>query len=129
MDCPASYGNKYIMDLVIKPVLKELQNYFDDLQCTTKYASKRGRPVTGYTFTFTPENRNYGSDQDQVQVEKKSRKKDSKNSFTNFHQRTYDYDALEEILSDKPTAPTVEAPEPNQYDDELREQLKNLLGK
>ena len=55
MDCPISYSNKYVMDLIIKPVLKELQNYFIDLQCTVQYAHKRGRPVEGYIFTFKPE--------------------------------------------------------------------------
>lgn len=55
MDCPASYSNKYIMDLIIKPVLKELQNYFQNLKCTVQYEHKRGKPVSGYIFTFTPE--------------------------------------------------------------------------
>lgn len=53
--CPISYNNKYVMDLIIKPVLKELQNYFTDLQCTVQYAHKRGRPIEGYIFTFKPE--------------------------------------------------------------------------
>ena len=43
------------MDLIIKPVLKELKSYFVDLQCTVNYEHKRGRPVAGYTFTFKPE--------------------------------------------------------------------------
>ena len=55
MDCPVSYSTKYMMDKIIKPALKELQNYFTDLQCTVQYAHKRGRPVEGYIFTFTPE--------------------------------------------------------------------------
>ena len=56
IDCPVSYNAKYIMDKIIKPSLKELQNYFQDLQCTVKYAHKRGRPVEGYIFTFKLEN-------------------------------------------------------------------------
>lgn len=55
LDCPASYSNKYVMDLIIKPVLKELQNYFINLQCTVQYEHKRGKPVSGYIFTFEPE--------------------------------------------------------------------------
>ena len=54
-DCPKSYSTKYIMDKIIKPSLKELQNYFQDLQCTVKYEQKRGKPVSGYIFTFKPE--------------------------------------------------------------------------
>ena len=55
MNIPMSYSTKYVMDKVIKPSLKELQNYFKDLQCTTKYAHKKGRPVVGYIFSFKPE--------------------------------------------------------------------------
>ncbi len=58
-DCPESYSSKYVMDKVIKPSLKELEagNYFQDLKCEPQYASKRGRPVIGYIFTFTPESK------------------------------------------------------------------------
>lgn len=55
IDCPESYSNKYVMDLIIKPSLEELQPYFTDLQCTVQYAHKRGRPVEGYVFMFKPE--------------------------------------------------------------------------
>lgn len=60
MCCPVSYSNKYLMDLVIKPSLLELGSYFHNLRCETKYAKKRGKPVTGYVFTFVPENRENG---------------------------------------------------------------------
>ena len=55
MDILTSYTNKDIMSKVINPSLKELQDYFSDLQCTVQYAHKRGKPVIGYIFTFTPE--------------------------------------------------------------------------
>lgn len=55
MDCPEAYNNKQFMQNVINPTLKELQNYFQDLQCTVQYAHKRGKPVSGYIFTFQPE--------------------------------------------------------------------------
>lgn len=57
MDCPASYTNKHVMDKLIKPSLKELngKGYFQNLKCETKCAHKRGAPVIGYIFTFTPE--------------------------------------------------------------------------
>lgn len=55
MDIPTSYSPKYVMDKVIKPSIKELQKYFTNLQCTVKYAHKKGCPVSGYTFTFKPE--------------------------------------------------------------------------
>lgn len=55
MGCPVAYNNKQFMQNVINPTLAELQNYFKDLQCTVKYENKRGKPVSGYIFTFTPE--------------------------------------------------------------------------
>ena len=55
MGCPVAYNNKQFMQNIINPTLAELQNYFQDLQCTVKYENKRGKPVSGYTFTFTPE--------------------------------------------------------------------------
>lgn len=55
MDIPKSYRIKDITDKIIVPVLKELQSYFQSLQCTVKYAHKRGKPVSGYIFTFKPE--------------------------------------------------------------------------
>lgn len=55
MDIPKSYRIKDVTDKIINPTLKELQNYFQDLQCTVKYEHKRGKPVSGYIFTFKPE--------------------------------------------------------------------------
>lgn len=55
IDCPKAYNNKQLMQNIINPSLKELQNYFTDLQCTVQYAHKRGNPVEGYIFTFKPE--------------------------------------------------------------------------
>ena len=100
MDCPKSYSNKYVMDLVIKPSLKELKEkeYFQNLKCEPKYARKRGKPVIGYIFTFTPENTKIHPDQSQVNREKKSRNKNYANGFANFTQRTYDYEELERDL-------------------------------
>lgn len=110
IDCPESYGNKYVMDLIIKPALKELQNYFTNLQCTVQYARKRGRPVTGYLFTFQPEERVQPASQPIVQKQKKSvakktfkpqEKKKSTNKFCNFEQHSYskeDMDLIERAL-------------------------------
>lgn len=55
MDIPSTYTNRDVMSKVINPILKELQNYFQNLKCTVKYEHKRGKPVSGYIFTFTPE--------------------------------------------------------------------------
>ena len=97
MDCPVSYSNKYIMDLIIKPSLNEIQKYFSNLQCTTKYAHKRGGPIAGYIFTFTPEKVKNGV----IQKERKHNYHNHKNvpeKSANFSQRTYDYEEIEREL-------------------------------
>lgn len=99
MDCPESYTNKHIMDKIIKPSLKELNSHFNDLQCEVKYARKRGRPVTGYIFTFIPEKK---ADKEQNQTEKVVQDKNInfKNKYTDFPQRSYDYAELEKMLQE-----------------------------
>ncbi len=101
VDCPESYSNKYVMDLIIKPSLKELNNYFQNLKCEPQYAHKRGRPVTGYIFTFTPEIIQKSEAEQCKQKEKNTPGKNRSSrttAFHNFKQRTYDYDALEQEL-------------------------------
>lgn len=98
MDCPTSYSNKYIMDLIIKPALKELQNHFENLQCKPKYAKKRGRPVLGYVFTFEPEKT---TDSEETWDKSKGfhdKAKNQKDGFFNFSQREYDYEELEKKI-------------------------------
>lgn len=105
IDCPESYSTKYIMDKIIKPSLKELKNYFVDLQCTVKYAHKRGRPVMGYLFTFQPEERVQPAPQSVVQQKKPVAKKTSKpqekrkstNKFCDFEQHHYSKEDMELI--------------------------------
>lgn len=123
MDCPVSYTNKHIMDKIIKPSLHELQNYFQNLQCTTKYAHKRGKPVIGYIFTFTSENRVIEADQSQDKMNKSDQSQQQKqNSFVNFHQRTYDYEQLERELINRSES------DESQLDNEFIEsQMQNIL--
>ena len=85
------------MDLIIKPSLQELKKYFNNLKCEPKYARKRGRPVTGYIFTFTPETAGSTSSHS-LEGKKMAENKKAENRSANFHQRTYDYEALEKEL-------------------------------
>ncbi len=80
MDIPSTYTNRDIMSKVINPVLAELKNYFQNLQCTVKYEHKRGKPVSGYIFIFTPEQTF------PEKTNKSSLKQRSKNQFNNFIQ-------------------------------------------
>lgn len=98
MDCPKSYSNKYVMDLIIKPSLQELKKYFQDLKCEPQYARKRGKPIIGYIFTFKPENRSIKENQSRKEKKFHDKEKKSQNSFSNFHQREYDYEELEKNL-------------------------------
>lgn len=131
MDCPESYSNKYVMNLIIKPSLQELQAYFENLSCTVQYARKRGRPVTGYIFTFKPESNGIRTICNQK--ENKKAIKNKKNS--NFHQREYDYEELEKKLLKNQLAGndemdiaeiTENQQESENIDPNIAEMLKNI---
>lgn len=94
MDIPESYTNRDVMSKVINISLKELAGYFQNLKCIPKYARKRGKPVTGYIFTFVPEN-----SQNHHEAGSNSNKNQNNiKGYANFNQRTYDYEALEREL-------------------------------
>ena len=95
---PKSYTNMRIYDKIIKPSVKALQPYFKNLTCEVQYERKRGRPVKGYKFTFTPEQAPKQIPK-QADLEKPAKQTQKpKNSFHNFDQRTYDYKELEKKL-------------------------------
>lgn len=99
MDIPKSYTNRDVMSKVINMSLKELNGPFQNLKCETKYARRRGKPVTGYIFTFTPEKRNEKMDLDcNKQNQNCIQNKNVQNKYMDFPQRTYDYDELEKEL-------------------------------
>ncbi len=83
------YKNRLILDKIINPSVKSLSKHFNNLSCEVQHERKRGRPVSGYKFTFTPE-----------KVPKKIPKKaesakqtqKAKNDFHNFDQRDYGSD-------------------------------------
>lgn len=55
MDMPRSYKSSEIDRAVIKPILKELSQYFMGLKVKKIKSNKRGNPVLGYEFTWKPE--------------------------------------------------------------------------
>ena len=55
MDTPKSYKSSHIDRLVLKPILKELSQYFIGLKVKKIKSNKRGNPVLGYEFTWKPE--------------------------------------------------------------------------
>lgn len=95
MDYSKTYKNKHVMDKVIKPSILELENYFQDLRCEAKYAPRRGNPLSGYIFKFTPERMEESSQKDNKTP---GQRISPENQFTNFNQREYYYDMLEKKL-------------------------------
>ena len=99
LDVPDSYANRRLMEKVIKPAVKEIQNLdksFKNFKCEPLYLHRRGKPLAGYKFTWEPEKTK--SNQDQAREKKKSSNKNPANGFANFHQRNYDFADLEKKL-------------------------------
>lgn len=92
MAVPNNYKNKKIMQKIVEPSLKALKPYFKNLDCEVLYKPERGRPVKGYKFTFIPEKRY----EELPDPEKKNK---PHNKFHNFDQRDYDFDNLEDQLT------------------------------
>lgn len=56
LDVPKSYKSGSIDQKILYPALEDLAPYFMKLKLTKDYArAKRGRKLSGYTFTFKPE--------------------------------------------------------------------------
>ena len=92
MSVPESYTNMKIGQKILNPSVNALKPYFKDLDCKVLYEAKRGRPVKGYEFRFTPE-------QIPRQLQEKEEKKEkSQNRFHNFRQRDYNFDEIEKKL-------------------------------
>ena len=55
LDMPVGYKSSEIDRAVVKPILKQLSPYFDNLKVKKIKSNKRGNPVLGYEFTWNPE--------------------------------------------------------------------------
>ncbi len=55
LDMPDSYQSSHIDRLVLKPILKELSPYFENLKVKKIKSNKRGNPVLGYEFIWKKE--------------------------------------------------------------------------
>lgn len=58
MDVPEAYSSKRLMEKVITPAVKEisrLDKSFINFKCEPLYAKRRGKPLTGYKFTWQAE--------------------------------------------------------------------------
>lgn len=101
LDVPETYTNKKMTQKVIKPAIKEIKELdksFKNFKCEPLYLHKRGKPLAGYKFTWTPESRENLKNFDQKDNKSNTDNKKSQNGFANFHQREYDYTELEREL-------------------------------
>ena len=60
MDVPKAYTNRQLMQDCVAIAVAEIQklnNSFKDFQCEPIYGKKRGKPLEGLEFTWTPEER------------------------------------------------------------------------
>ena len=100
LGCPEKHTNKQLMQAIIAPAVKELQKDFPTLACEPIRARTKGRPVTGYHFTFEADN---GQIPGQTTIDeaaeevrrykaKKTREQTKKNAFNDFQQRQEDED-------------------------------------
>lgn len=109
---PKSYSNYRILDKIIKPSIKSLEEAFKNLRCNAIYESKPGRPIQAYEFRFKAEKAkvqmisDHLNDTDQEETEIKivahrPAPEKKKNKFHHFEQREYDdgfYDRLEDAM-------------------------------
>ena len=109
LDIPTSYRQTDINTKILAPIKKELSPLFKGLTISKRYSKKRGNPVTGYRFTFAPEQNNAD---DFTQGTKISKKKKKKETLPDWAEK--DYVQPEEVMLSK------------EKQDELNERLARL---
>lgn len=89
MDIPNSYTTGMITKRIINTSVKELQPYFANLKVEVVKARRRGTPVIGYTFTFSPEvSKDYTPNKYENNNKNKKRKKsDRSNEYQSIIER------------------------------------------
>ena len=121
LDAPTSYKPKDFKRFVLDVAINELKEKecFKNLQFEPKIAKRRGSPITGYTFTFEPEQikkkvtpkekeqiepqeQNYHSWTEQAKAEMKKTQqvhtsKPFNHRFNQFPQREYSQEQMKEI--------------------------------
>lgn len=83
LDIPASYTPKRISDNILKPVMKELSAYFDNLKLNKITSKRRGNPIIAYEFIFRNE------------IPPKTENRDSTEGKSNSETRNENLKALE----------------------------------
>ena len=95
MDMPKSYKTSEIDRAVIKPILKELSQYFVGLKVKKIKSNKRGNPVLGYEFTWKPETTGEWED-DKYKKNDFYKPKNSTSNVPNWVEKEYKHSATAE---------------------------------
>ena len=95
MDMPKSYKSSEIDRAVIKPILKELNQYFIGLKVKKIKSNKRGNPVLGYEFTWKPETTGEWED-DKYKKNDFYKPKKSKSNVPDWVEKEYKHSATAE---------------------------------
>ena len=104
LGCPEKLENRYMMRDIITPAVTELQKEFPCLKCEPVRARTKGRPITGYHFTFEAEGQIPGQttiDQGAAEMQKYKSRKAKQKTASDADERTYDYADLERKLTQK----------------------------
>lgn len=100
LDMPAGYKSSEIDRAVVKPILKQLSPYFENLKVKKVKSNKRGNPVLGYEFTWQKEV--IGSydpnkyDKPKAVAKKSSKKATKKSNVPNWSNPDYKNETTEE---------------------------------
>ncbi len=107
LSIPPRLKTKYITDDILKHCVSVIRSCkgFRELKYDVIRGTGRGRPITGYRFTWTEAKQIPGQmDIDDVSKEIAAYRKNKndnkgKNKFHNFEEQEYDYDAIERALA------------------------------
>lgn len=103
MGIPAGYKSNNITQKVLDPALTELSGSFPDLTCTTIKAKTKGNPITGYRFTWKPEQPQKWLDPEDYKAQKRkeqARKKASKPNLPDWYDEIPEEKATAEELAE-----------------------------
>lgn len=100
LDMPAGYKSSEIDRAVVKPILKQLSPYFENLKVKKVKSNKRGNPVLGYEFTWQKEvTGSYDPnkyDKPKAVAKKSSKKATKKSNIPNWSNPDYKNETTEE---------------------------------
>lgn len=110
MDVPEKLPSRKFVERIVAPAIEILKDEIPGLAYTPIYdTAKRGHPLDKLKFTFDKDELTEISTEQEEELQEKlqeitkseeeQKPSGKSNSFSNFHQRSYDYDELERLLT------------------------------